>query len=95
VQLTSGDTAEFDPDRPARLHPRVALRHEPFGALAYHYDSRRLVFVKTAQLVGVLEDLAQHRSARAAVTAHVPEAEVDGYVAALATLHAAGVVDGR
>ena len=27
------------------LHPRVALRPEPFGALAYHYGNRRLVAV--------------------------------------------------
>ncbi|MCY7299756.1 MAG: mycofactocin biosynthesis chaperone MftB, partial [Ilumatobacteraceae bacterium] len=27
------------------LHPQVALRPEPFGALAYHYGNRRLVFL--------------------------------------------------
>jgi len=27
------------------LHPQVALRPEPFGALAYHYGNRRLTFV--------------------------------------------------
>lgn len=94
---TSADDApgRFDPDRPARLHPRVALRHEPFGALAYHYGTRRLIFVKTRALVDVLEDLARHRTARSAVAAHVSAGAVDGYVEALATLHAAGVVDGR
>ncbi|MGZ4705982.1 MAG: mycofactocin biosynthesis chaperone MftB, partial [Acidimicrobiales bacterium] len=32
----------FDPTKPYRLDPRVALRPEPFGALAYHYGNRRL-----------------------------------------------------
>ena len=31
-------------DSPLKLHPSVALRPEPFGALAYHYDNRRLIF---------------------------------------------------
>ena len=35
-------------DRALELAPRVALRPEPFGALAYHYGTRRLVFLKTA-----------------------------------------------
>ena len=47
----------FDPERPARLAAQVALRPEPFGALAYHYGTRRLVFVKSPVLVQVLEDL--------------------------------------
>ena len=37
-------------DRALELAPRVALRPEPFGALAYHYGTRRLVFVKDRQL---------------------------------------------
>ena len=38
----------FDGDARWRLHPRVALRPEPFGALAYHYGNRRLIFLKHA-----------------------------------------------
>lgn len=37
-----------------RLHPSVAVRPEPFGALAYHYDTRRLVFLRHPQLVDVV-----------------------------------------
>ncbi len=33
-------------DAPLELHPQVALRPEPFGALAYHYGNRRLIFLK-------------------------------------------------
>ena len=85
----------FDPDLPARLHPHVALRAESFGALAYHYDTRRLVFVKSPALVGVLEDLDCHDTARSAVAAHVAPEEVASYVAALGRLYDSGVVDGR
>lgn len=90
-----GVARTFDPERPARLHPLVTLRREPFGALAYHYERRRLVFVKTRELVEVLDDLEGHDSARAAVVAHVPSGEVDAHLAALARLFDAGVVDGR
>ena len=45
-------------DAPLELHPQVALRPEPFGALAYHYGNRRLVFLKHPDLVRVVEALA-------------------------------------
>jgi len=91
----SGVARTFDPDQPARLHPLVALREESFGALAYHYGERRLVFLKTPALVGVLEDLERHESARAAVAAHVEVDQVEDYVRALARLFDSGVIDGR
>ena len=59
----------FDPDAPWRLHPKVALRPEPFGALAYHYGNRRLNFLRSPDLVQLVETLAVHRSARAAFDA--------------------------
>ena len=40
-------------DRRLALPPRVALRPEPFGALAYHYDTRKLVFLKHPDVVRV------------------------------------------
>ncbi len=42
------------------LHPQVALRPEPFGALAYHYGNRRLVFLKHPDMVTVARALAHH-----------------------------------
>ena len=61
-------------DRALELAPRVALRPEPFGALAYHYGTRRLVFVKDRQLVRVIEALASHSSLAAAFDAcRVPD----------------------
>lgn len=52
-----------------RLHPRVALRPEPFGALAYHYDSRTLNFLRSSELVAVVKELENHLSARTAFDA--------------------------
>lgn len=51
-------------DRPLGLHERVALRPEPFGALAYHYGTRRLVFVKHPDVVRVVTALDQHATVR-------------------------------
>ncbi len=47
-------------DRSLDLHPKVALRPEPFGALAYHYDTRRLVFLKHPDMVRVVQSLGEH-----------------------------------
>jgi mycofactocin biosynthesis protein MftB len=56
-------------DSALELHPQVALRPEPFGALAYHYGNRRLVFLKHADVVKVAENLAHHSSLRATLEA--------------------------
>lgn len=56
-------------DRALVLHPQVALRPEPFGALAYHYDTRRLVFLKHPDVVRVVRELGDHASVGAALTA--------------------------
>ena len=61
--------AAFDPGRPWRLHERVALRPEPFGALAYHYGNRRLTFLRSPDLVTLVEHLAEAPTARAAFDA--------------------------
>jgi putative mycofactocin binding protein MftB len=60
--------------RALELHPRVALRPEPFGALAYHYDTRRLVFLKHADVVRVVEQLASHATLAACFDACCIEA---------------------
>ena len=59
----------FDATRPYRLHERVALRPEPFGALAYHYGNRRLNFLRAPELVTLVESLGDHDSPRAAFDA--------------------------
>ena len=62
-------TTSFDPDRHWRLHERVALRPEPFGALAYHYDNRRLTFLRSPDLVALVETMGDQPTARAAFDA--------------------------
>jgi putative mycofactocin binding protein MftB len=70
-----------------RLSPSVALRPEPFGALAYHFGTRKLTFLKRRELVDVVSDLESHRDVRSALTSsRVPEAEWPGYLAALHVL---------
>ncbi len=59
----------FDANRPWRLHERVALRPEPFGALAYHYGNRRLTFLRSPDLVTLVESLEAQPSPRAAFDA--------------------------
>ena len=51
------------------LHPQVALRHEPFGALAYHYDTRKLVFLKHPDVVRFVRSLADHATVADALAA--------------------------
>lgn len=59
----------FDPARAYRLHPRVALRPEPFGALAYHYGNRKLNFLRSPDLLDLVRDLGEHPSVDAALDA--------------------------
>ena len=59
----------FDLERGWALDPQVALRPEPFGALAYHFGTRRLSFLKSRTLLRVVESLSEQPSARAACAA--------------------------
>ena len=56
-------------DRAFALHPQVALRPEPFGALAYHFGNRKLVFLKHHDMVRVVSALADHATLRDAFVA--------------------------
>jgi putative mycofactocin binding protein MftB len=76
----------FDPTAPYRLDERVALRPEPFGALAYHYGSRRLTFLRSPLLAEVVRDLPNHESVEAALSVHVPEQQRANYRRALENL---------
>ena len=59
----------FDAASRHGLHPQVALRPEPFGALAYHYGNRRLTFVRSQEVVDLLRDLDRYPSVTDAVIA--------------------------
>ena len=76
----------FDSSAGYQLDPNVALRPEPFGALAYHYGSRRLTFLRTPLLADVVRHLGEYESVDSALAAHVPESDRPGYRRALAQL---------
>jgi mycofactocin biosynthesis protein MftB len=76
-----------------RLNPQVALRDESFGALAYHYGNRRLVFLKSRALVELVASLDRYPSAAAALDDLVPEAQRAAYERALARLAGSEVID--
>ena len=84
--------AAFRPDAAYEKHPRVAIRHEDFGGLAYHYDHRRLVFLRSAALVDVVESLAEFPTAAAALAARAPGTQMRACTAALPRLLAADVI---
>jgi putative mycofactocin binding protein MftB len=60
---------DFDEGRPWGLKPTVSLRSEPFGALAYDFETRRLSFLKHPLLVDVVRALEGHPTASAACAA--------------------------
>jgi mycofactocin biosynthesis protein MftB len=69
------------------LHPQVGLRDEAFGALAYHYGSRRLTFLNDARLVTVVRTVADHDDVDAALAAAgVPDRRRAAYLTALQRL---------
>ena len=45
----------------------MALRPEPFGALLYHFGTRRLSFLKDRTVVSVITSLSDHPTARSAL----------------------------
>ncbi len=59
----------FDLDARWRLHPQVAVRPEPFGALLYHFGTRKLSFLKNVTVVEVIRSLPDQPSARHALAA--------------------------
>jgi len=91
--VTPPTGAPFDAARPYALHPQVALRPESFGALAYHFGTRRLSFLKSRTLLEVVESLADQPSGlEACRAAGVAPDELGAYEHALATLAESGMI---
>ncbi len=83
-------------DGPWGVHPQVSVRPERFGALLYHFGTRRLSFLKDPKLLTVLRGLDAHASAREACTAAgVSAAELPSYRAALTTLARSQMISRR
>jgi putative mycofactocin binding protein MftB len=77
----------FDLDGRWQLSPRVSVRPERFGALLYHFGTRRLSFLKSPTLLDVVRALGSEPSARdACLAAGVAEPDLPRYRAALSTL---------
>ena len=89
AQARTADSSPFDPDRGWRLHPQVAVRPEPFGALLYHFGTRKLSFLKNRTILTVVRSLAEHADVRSACrAAGVDDSDLGPY------LHALGVLAG-
>ncbi|MBU9763655.1 mycofactocin biosynthesis chaperone MftB [Mycobacterium sp. TNTM28] len=77
----------FDPDVSWRLHHQVAVRPEPFGALLYHFGTRKLSFLKNRTVVEVVNALADHPDARSACrAAGIADSDQGPYLHALSVL---------
>jgi putative mycofactocin binding protein MftB len=91
-----GAANAFDLDRPWRIDDRVAVRPEPFGALLYHFGTRRLSFLKNTTVLTVVRSLDEHPSARSAcAAAGIGAAALPAYERALATLAASQMITQR
>ncbi|MEU9272963.1 mycofactocin biosynthesis chaperone MftB [Streptomyces sp. NPDC048251] len=83
----------FDLDGAWRLHPQASVRPESFGALLYHFGTRRLSFLKSPTLLAVVKVLDDHPTARAACrAAGVSDAELPSYRRALESLAVATMI---
>ena len=67
----------------------MAVRPEPFGALLYHFGTRKLSFLKNRTILAVVQSLAEYPDVRAACrAAGVQDCQQQPY------LHALGVLAG-
>lgn len=93
MSATSPEAHTFDLSRPWRMHPQVELRPEAFGALAYHFGTRRLSFLKSPDLRELVESLAAYPTARDACEATgIDAAGLRQYTTALARLAATDMI---
>jgi mycofactocin biosynthesis protein MftB len=87
VAPAAAGSGPFDPDRGWRLHPSVAVRPEPFGALLYHFGTRKLSFLKNRVILEIVQSLEEHPDVRSACrAAGIDDVQLAPY------LHAFGVL---
>ncbi len=84
---------DFDLTAAWRLHPQVSIRPERFGALLYHFGTRRLSFLKSPMLLTLVRSLESQPSAReACLAAGVTVEQLPAYTKALGTLAASTMI---
>jgi putative mycofactocin binding protein MftB len=93
--VTSSPAVTFDASASWQLNEQVSLRDESFGALAYHHGTRRLVFLKSRELVDVVRRVSEFESADAALDVLVPVGERSRYLTALSSLVRSEILRGR
>ncbi|MFT3661263.1 MAG: mycofactocin biosynthesis chaperone MftB [Gordonia sp. (in: high G+C Gram-positive bacteria)] len=87
------EPAGFDLAAAWRVNPSVAIRPEPFGALLYHFGTRKLSFLKNLVVVDLVQSLADHPSAEAALAAAgIADVERPIYLQALTSLADSGMI---
>ncbi|MDT5065174.1 MAG: mycofactocin biosynthesis protein MftB [Mycobacterium sp.] len=69
MTASAAEAAAFNPGLGWRLHHQVAVRPEPFGALLYHFGTRKLSFLKNRTIVDVVKSLDEQPDAVAALRA--------------------------
>jgi putative mycofactocin binding protein MftB len=85
--VSTKNAAIIDLDLMWRVHPQVSIRPEPFGALLYHFGTRKLSFLKDRRLLEIVQVLADFPTAsQACVAIGITEAELPQFQRALSTL---------
>lgn len=69
------------------------MRPEPFGALLYHFGTRKLSFLKNRTIFAVVQSLDEHPDVPSALAAAgIPEADQAPYLSALDVLAASDML---
>lgn len=79
-----------------RLSPQVSVRPEPFGALLYHFGTRKLSFLKDRTLLAIVQNLDGTDSLHEACdAAGVDPRDREPYYGALETLAGSAMIEQR
>jgi len=83
----------FDLDAAWGIHDQASIRPERFGALLYHFGTRRLSFLKDPKLLQLVRQLDEAPTARAAcLDVGIGDAELPSFQQALGTLAASQMI---
>lgn len=90
--MSTAGVDTFDESTHWQLSDHVSLRDEAFGALAYHHGTRRLVFLKSRDLVELVRRVGDFDNVGAALDELVASDQRGRYVRALVSLRASGLL---